>query len=176
MAEKVNNVLFLCTGKSARSIMAERLVERWGKGRIRGFSAGSHPQGEVHPLALKMLRRNHYRTDGLRSKDWAEFAEPGAPRMDFVFTVCDKAAAEVCQAWPGQPMIAHRGVAYPATEQGDEVARMMAFRTAYRELQNRISVFVNVPQASLHKLALQEQLGEIGRTALSEEEAETPAS
>ena len=176
MAEKIFNVLFLCTGNSARSIIAERLVERWGKERFRGFSAGSHPKGEVHPLALEILHRNNYQTDGLRSKDWSEFAEPDAPRMDFVFTVCDKAAAEVCPVWPGQPMTAHWGVADPAAAHGDDVARMMAFRVAFRELQNRISIFVNLPFSSLDKLALQERLEEIGRTTLSEEEAEAPAS
>jgi len=176
MAEKIFNVLFLCTGNSARSIIAERLVDRWGKGRFRGFSAGSHPKGEVHPLALEILHRNNYRTDGLRSKDWSEFAESDAPRMDFVFTVCDKAAAEVCPVWPGQPMTAHWAVADPASAQGDEVARMMGFRVAFRELQNRISIFVNLPFSSLDKLALQKRLDEIGRTTLSEEDAETPAS
>ena len=171
MKEEIYNVLFLCTGNSARSILAERLVERWGRGRFRGFSAGSHPKGEVHPLALEVLRRNNYTTDGLRSKDWAEFAEPGAPQMDFVFTVCNKAAAEVCPAWPGQPMTAHWGVADPAAEEGDEVARMTAFRTAFRELQNRISIFVNLPFKSLDKLKLQQELDEIGHTHLGEVEA-----
>jgi protein-tyrosine-phosphatase len=171
MPEEIYNVLFLCTGNSARSILAERLVERWGRGRFRGFSADSHPKGEVHPLALEILRRNNYVTYGLRSKDWAEFAEPGAPQMDFVFTVCDKAAAEVCPAWPGQPMTAHWGVSDPAEEKGDEVALMAAFRTAFRELQNRISIFVNLPFKSLDKLKLQQKLDEIGRTHLGEAEA-----
>ncbi|WP_440870597.1 arsenate reductase ArsC [Thiocystis violacea] len=107
MADTLFNVLFLCTGNSARSILAERIIERWGSGRFRGFSAGSYPRGEVHPLALDLLRRNNYLTDGLRSKDWAEFAEPDAPAMDFVFTVCDRAKAEMCSVWPGQPMTAH---------------------------------------------------------------------
>jgi len=175
MADKVYNVLFLCTGNSARSIMAERLVERWGQRRFRGFSAGSHPKGEVHPLALEVLHRNNYLTDGLRSKDWSEFSGANAPQMDFVFTVCDQAAAEVCPVWPGQPMTAHWGVADPAAVQGDEVARMMAFRTAFRELQNRISIFVNLPIASLDKLKLQEKLEEIGRTKLAGEETAAPA-
>jgi arsenate reductase len=170
MAEKVYNVLFLCTGNSARSIMAERLVERWGQGRFRGFSAGSHPKGEVHPLALDLLRRNGYLTDGLRSKDWAEFAEAGAPQMDFVFTVCDKAAAEICPVWPGQPITAHWGIADPAAVEGDEVARMLAFYTAFRELQNRISIFVNLPIQSLDKLKLQEKLDEIGRMHVGDAE------
>ena len=128
MAEKRFNVLFLCTGNSARSIFGERLIERWGQGRFKGFSAGSHPKGAVHPLALEILRRNNYLTDGLRSKDWAEFAEPGAPEMDFVFTVCDKAAAEVCPVWPGQPMTAHWGVPDPAAVEGDELTCLTAFQ------------------------------------------------
>jgi arsenate reductase len=170
MSEGVYNVLFLCTGNSARSIMGERLVERWGAGRFRGFSAGSHPRGEVHPLALELLRRNNYPIEELRSKDWAELAEPGAPHMDFVFTVCDKAAAETCPVWPGQPMTAHWGVADPAAAEGDETARMMAFRRAFAELQNRISIFVNLPLASLDRLRLQERLDEIGRTGTAQSE------
>ena len=175
MAEKVYNVLFLCTGNSARSILAECLVERWGRGRFRGFSAGSHPKGEVHPLALEVLRRNNYLTDGLRSKDWSEFSAPDAPRMDFVFTVCDNAASEVCPVWPGQPMTAHWGVADPAAAEGDEVTRMMAFRTAFRELQNRVSIFVNLPIASLDRLKLQDKLDQIGQAKLGEETTKTSA-
>lgn len=172
MADRIYNVLFLCTGNSARSILAERLIERWGSGRFRGFSAGSHPRGEVHPLALEILGRNNYLTEGLRSKDWAEFAEPGAPAMDFVFTVCDRAAAEVCPVWPGQPMTAHWGVADPAAVEGDGVARMMAFRRAFAELQNRISIFVNLPFESLDRLKLQKRLDEIGEIRLEDEPAE----
>ena len=168
MSDGVYNVLFLCTGNSARSILGERLVERWGAGRFRGFSAGSRPRGEVHPLALELLRRNNYPIEGLRSKDWAELAEPGAPHMDFVFTVCDKAAAETCPVWPGQPMTAHWGVADPAAAEGDEAVRMMAFRRAFTELQNRISIFVNLPFASLDRLRLQERLDEIGRSGAAE--------
>jgi arsenate reductase len=174
MTDRPFNVLFLCTGNSARSIFGERLIERWGQGRFRGFSAGSHPRGEVHPLALEILRRNNYLTDGLRSKDWAEFAEPGAPEMDFVFTVCDKAAAEVCPVWPGQPMTAHWGVPDPAEVAGDELSRLMAFRTAFRELENRIKIFVSLPFASLDRLKLQKRLDEIGRVRLAE--AEEPAA
>lgn len=170
--ERPYNVLFLCTGNSARSILAERLIERWGSGRFRGFSAGSHPKGEVHPLALQILRRNNYLTDGLRSKDWAEFAESGAPGMDFVFTVCDRAAAEVCPVWPGQPMTAHWGVADPAAVEGNEVDRTMAFRRAFAELQNRISIFVNLPFESLDRLKLQSRLDEIGQIRLEDEPAE----
>ena len=168
MAEKRFNVLFLCTGNSARSIFGERLIERWGQGRFKGFSAGSHPKGAVHPLALEILRRNNYVTDGLRSKDWAEFAEPGAPEMDFVFTVCDKAAAEVCPVWPGQPMTAHWGVPDPAAVEGDELTCLTAFRTAFRELENRIKIFVSLPFDSLDRLKLQKRLDEIGRVQLSE--------
>jgi arsenate reductase len=162
------NVLFLCTGNSARSIFGERLIERWGARRFRGFSAGSHPKGAVHPMALEILRRNNYLVDDLRSKDWAEFAAPGAPAMDFVFTVCDKAAAEQCPAWPGQPMTAHWGVADPAAVEGDEIERMMAFRIAFRELENRIKIFVSLPFASLDSLMLQKRLDEIGRTRLDD--------
>jgi arsenate reductase len=166
MTEKRFNVLFLCTGNSARSIFGERLIERWGQGRFKGFSAGSHPKGEVHPLALEILSRNNYLPDGLRSKDWAEFAEPGAPEMDFVFTVCDKAAAEVCPVWPGQPMTAHWGVPDPAAVEGDELTRLTAFRTAFRELENRIKIFVSLPFDSLDRLRLQKRLDEIGRVQL----------
>ena len=170
MTDAVYNVLFLCTGNSARSILGERLIERWGGGRFRGFSAGSHPKGEVHPLALDILRRNSYATQGLRSKDWAEFAEPGAPHMDFVFTVCDRAGAETCPVWPGQPMTAHWGVEDPAAVEGDETLRALAFRRAFTELQNRISIFVNLPIESLDRLKLQQRLDEIGRTSVADRE------
>ncbi len=169
MADERFNVLFLCTGNSARSILGERLIERLGQGRFRGFSAGSHPKGEVHPLALELLRRNNHSTDGLRSKDWEEFARPGAPRMDFVFTVCDNAANEVCPVWPGQPMTAHWGVADPAAVEGDEITRMNAFRTALRELENRIKIFVSLPLASLDRLKLQQKLDAIGRMKAGEQ-------
>jgi arsenate reductase len=158
------NILFLCTGNSARSIIGECLINRLGRGRFHGFSAGSHPKGEVHPLAMEVLRRNNFVTDGLRSKDWEEFAAPGAPQMDFVFTVCDNAAAEVCPVWPGQPMTAHWGIADPAAVEGDEVTRMMAFRQALRELEHRIDIFVNLPLASLDRLKLQDRLDAIGRS------------
>jgi arsenate reductase len=161
------NVLFLCTGNSARSVFGECIVNRLGRGRFTGYSAGSHPKGVVHPLTLEILRRNNYVTDGLRSKDWAEFAAPGAPAMDFVFTVCDNAAAEVCPIWPGQPMTAHWGIPDPAAVEGDEVARMMAFRQALRALENRIEIFLSLPLASLDRLKLQRALDEIGRTPLS---------
>jgi len=163
VSEKIYNVLFLCTGNSARSILGEKLIERWGQGRFRGFSAGSHPKGEIHPLTLEVLRRNNYITDGLRSKDWTEFAAADAPSMDFVFTVCDQAATETCPIWPGQPMATHWGVPDPARVEGDEVTRMMAFRIALRELENRVKIFVNLPITSLDRLKLQERLDQIGR-------------
>ncbi|MBK1700848.1 arsenate reductase ArsC [Thiococcus pfennigii] len=164
MSQETYNVLFICTGNSARSILAERLIERWGGGRFRGFSAGSHPRGEVHPLALEVLRRNNYSTEGLRSKDWAEFAQPDAPAMDFVFTVCDKARGELCPVWPGQPMTAHWGTADPAAVEGDELTRLNAFRTALREIENRIKIFVALPFASLDRLRLQREIERIGTT------------
>jgi arsenate reductase len=162
VTQKPFNVLFLCTGNSARSILAERIIERWGSGRFRGFSAGSFPKGEVHPLALDLLRRNNYVTDGLRSKDWAEFAQPDAPVMDFVFTVCDRAKGEVCPIWPGQPMTAHWGTEDPAAVEGDELTRLTAFRAAFREMENRIKIFVALPFASLDRLKLQRELDRIG--------------
>lgn len=174
MSEEAYNVLFLCTGNSARSIFGERLIERFGQGRFRGFSAGSHPKGEVHPLALEILRRNNYVAEGLRSKDWAEFASDDAPKMDFVFTVCDKAAAETCPVWPGQPMTAHWGVEDPTEAEGDEATRMLAFRKTLFELENRIKVFVSLPLASLDRLKLQEKLDEIGQ--LKRTEAEKPTA
>ena len=140
-SSKVYNVLFLCTGNSARSILAEALIGRLGEGRFRGFSAGSHPKGAVHPLALDLLQSLEYPTEEFRSKGWEEFARPGAPEMDFVFTVCDDAAAEVCPVWPGSPVTAHWGVPDPAAVEGDELARKNAFRCAYRELENRIRMF-----------------------------------
>jgi arsenate reductase len=158
------NVLFLCTGNSARSILAESLLNHWGAGLFRAFSAGSHPKGAVHPIALELLRHLRMPAEGLRSKSWDEFAAPGAPRLDFVFTVCDRAAAEACPVWPGQPMTAHWGVADPAAVEGSERERWLAFRTAFRELENRIRVFVSLPIASLGRIRLQERLDEIGRT------------
>lgn len=172
MSDKVYNVLFLCTGNSARSIFGECLIDRLGKGRFIGFSAGSHPKADVHPMTLQVLRNNHYPTAGLRSKDWAEFAEPDAPQMDFVFTVCDKAAAETCPVWPGQPMTAHWGIMDPVTVEGDEHIRLMAFRTAYRELENRIKLFASLPLASIDRLKLQKELDAIGNATLAESQAD----
>lgn len=169
MTDVPMNVLFLCTGNSARSIFAESLLNHLGRGRFRGYSAGSHPKGEVHPLALYELEERKLPTNGLRSKDWSEFAEPDAPRMDLVITVCDKAAAEVCPVWPGQPMSAHWGVEDPAAVDGDEWERKAAFVRAFRQLQNRISIFVNLPFERLDKLRLQENLDAIGHVTDSEE-------
>lgn len=156
------NVLFLCTGNSARSILAEAIVNREGAGRFRGFSAGSQPKGEVHPYAVDLLKRLNHDTSFARSKSWDEFALPGAPVMDFVFTVCDQAAAETCPFWPGQPMSAHWGLPDPAAAAGNEAEIRLAFSETYRMLRNRISIFVNLPIPSLDRLALQERLDDIG--------------
>src|SRR5579872_782766 len=147
------NVLFLCTGNSARSILAEALLNYWGKGRFLAYSAGSHPKGEVHPLALEVLRRGHLPTEGLRSKSWDDFATPDAPPLDFVFTVCDRAAQEVCPFWPGQPMTAHWGIKDPAEVEGTLENRMRAFNTAFRELDNRIKIFTSLRLESLDRLS-----------------------
>lgn len=163
MADHVYNVLFLCTGNSARSILAECILNREGKGRFRAFSAGSQPKGQVHPFAIELLKKLNHPTAGLRSKDWEEFAAPGAPVMEFVFTVCDNAANEVCPVWPGQPMTAHWGLPDPAAAEGTEAERHLAFADAYRMLLNRISIFTNLPMRSLDRLALQKRLDEIGR-------------
>jgi arsenate reductase len=164
MSEKVFNVLFLCTGNSARSILGEALINHWGQGKFQGFSAGSHPTGRVNPMALDLLNRLGFPTENLRSKDWNEFARPEAPPMDFVITVCDKAAAEVCPIWPGQPMTAHWGVADPAAVEGNEKECMMAFRQAFSVLENRVRVFVSLPFDKLQGMKLQRRLDEIGRT------------
>jgi protein-tyrosine-phosphatase len=162
MADHVYNVLFLCTGNSARSILAECILNREGKGRFRAFSAGSQPKGQVHPYALELLKKMNYATAGLRSKSWDEFAASGA-HLDFVFTVCDNAADEVCPIWPGQPMTAHWGVPDPAAAQGTEAERHLAFAEAYRMLNNRISIFANLPLHSLDRLNLQKHLDQIAR-------------
>jgi arsenate reductase len=162
MTDKVWNVLFLCTGNSARSVLAESLVNHWGRGAFRGFSAGSFPKGEVHPLTLRLLASLGLPTEGLRSKSWDEFAAPGAPTMDFVFTVCDQAAGEVCPIWPGNPVTAHWGVADPAAATGTEEERMAAFRRAHRELEARIKLFISLPVASLDRLVLERRVKEIG--------------
>lgn len=162
--DRCYNVLFLCTGNSARSIMAEAILDRVGQGRFKGYSAGSHPRGEVHPLALELLRRMGHDTHGLRSKSWDEFAAPGAPPLDFVFTVCDTAAAEVCPIWPGQPMTAHWGLPDPAAVAGTDVQRALAFADAYRMLERRIGIFTSLPIRGLDALSLQRRLDDIGRT------------
>jgi arsenate reductase (thioredoxin) len=164
MPEGKYNVLFLCTGNSARSIMAEAILNREGAGRFKAHSAGSHPKGVVHPYALDLLRKLNYPTSGFRSKSWEEFAGAQAPQLDFVFTVCDSAAAEVCPVWPGQPMTAHWGVPDPAAAEGTEAEQRLAFADVYRMLNNRIGIFVNLPIASLDRLSLQKRLTDIGTT------------
>ena len=163
MSDTVYNVLFLCTGNSARSILAEAILNRVGQGRFRAFSAGSQPKGEVHPYALDLLKSLNHDTGFARSKNWEEFAAPGAPEMHFVFTVCDNAAAEACPVWPGQPMTAHWGVPDPAAAEGTEAEKRLAFADAYRMLNNRISIFTSLPMSALDRLALQKRLDEIGR-------------
>jgi arsenate reductase (thioredoxin) len=168
MTERPFNVLFLCTGNSARSILAEALVTHWGHGQFVGLSAGSSPKGKVHPIALDLLKHLNVPTDGMRSKSWDEFAQPGAPKLDFVFTVCDNAAGEMCPIWPGQPMTAHWGVEDPAAVEGTEAEKWLAFRKAFRELESRIKVFTSLPIRSLDKVKLQERLREIGKTGPSD--------
>jgi arsenate reductase len=158
----IYNVLFLCTGNSARSILAEALIDHWGKGRFKGYSAGSFPKGAVHPLALDVLERLHLPTRGLRSKSRNEFARPGAPVMDFVFTVCDQAAGELCPGWPGNPVTGHWGVPDPAALQGRDAGQRRAFREAYVVLENRIKLFVALPIEKLDRLAIQRSVDEIG--------------
>ena len=165
MSDRPYNVLFLCTGNSARSILGEALLNAMGGGRFKAWSAGSHPGGTVNPFAIELLARNRIATEGLRSKSWDEFAAPGAPPMDFVFTVCDSAAAEACPVWPGQPTSAHWGIPDPAAVQGDDDTKRRAFRDAYSRLQKRISLLVNLPVQSLDKLSLQKRLSDIGRSA-----------
>ncbi|MBI1651407.1 arsenate reductase ArsC [Hyphomicrobium sulfonivorans] len=165
------NVLFLCTGNSARSIMGEAITNRVGGGKFKGFSAGSMPKGAVHPLTLKLLNQLNYDTNALRSKAWDEFSVPGAPQLDFVFTVCDNAANETCPIWPGQPMSAHWGVPDPAAVEGTDTEKALAFAETYRMLSSRISIFTSLPLASLDKLSLQRRLDEIGKTTADVERA-----
>jgi arsenate reductase len=164
MTERPLNVLFLCTGNSARSIIAEALTNQWGRGKFRGLSAGSHPKGAVHPIALQLLQRMNLPTDGLRSKSWDEFAAPGAATLDFVFTVCDNAAGEACPYWPGQPMTAHWGVPDPAAVEGSDTEKWLAFRNTFQALDNRIKIFTSLPLASLDRIKLQERLDAIGKS------------
>jgi protein-tyrosine-phosphatase len=170
----VRNVLFLCTGNSARSILAEVHLNSAGKGRFRAFSAGSNPAGRVNPFAIELLARNRMPTDGLRSKRWDEFAAEDAPRLDFVFTVCDNAAGEVCPVWPGQPITAHWGVADPAAVAGGDDVKRRAFLRAYSELSTRINLFLNLPLEKLDRLALQKKLREIGGGRLRPEGTPNP--
>jgi arsenate reductase len=163
VTDRVYNVVFLCTGNSARSILAESIVNQRGGGRFKGFSAGSRPRGEVHPYALDLLQSLRMPVDGLRSKSWDEFALAGAPAMDFIFTVCDNAAGEACPAWPGQPMTAHWGVPDPAANLGSEIERRTAFRQAFAALDSRIGLFLSLPLASLDRMTLQNRLAAIGR-------------
>ena len=163
MAQKIFNVLFICTGNSARSILAEGLMNETGKGRFRAYSAGSHPKGAVHALALKELARLHIPTDGFRSKSWEEFAKPGASEMDFVFTVCDQAAGEVCPIWPGQPMTAHWGMSDPAAVQGSVEVRTQAFHGAGVMIKRRLELMLALPLQSLDQLSLQREIKDIGK-------------
>ena len=163
MAERPLNVLFLCTHNSARSVLAEVLLNQLGRGRFKAYSAGSHPSGRVNPFALELLERNRLPAADLRSKAWDEFAGPDAPPLDFVFTVCDQAAGEVCPIWPGQPVSAHWGIEDPAAVQGSDDEKRKAFFKAYNQLQNRLSIFVSLPLEKLDRLALKDKLDEIGR-------------
>ncbi|HEU0201510.1 MAG TPA: arsenate reductase ArsC [Burkholderiaceae bacterium] len=164
MADKTYNVLFLCTGNSARSILAEVLLNAMGQGRFRALSAGSHPKGEVHPKALELIQKNRLPTEGLRSKSWDEFARPDSLPLHFVFTVCDNAAGEVCPLWPGQPLTAHWGIPDPAAATGTDAQIAKAFVLAFEQLHRRISLFTSLRLESLDRLALQERINEIGQT------------
>jgi arsenate reductase len=164
MSERTYNVLFLCTGNSARSILAEGILRKDGAGRFQSFSAGSFPKGSVNPLALKVLDSYEYPTDGMRSKSWQEFSAAGAPAMDFVFTVCDDAASETCPVWPGHPITAHWGITDPAAVEGTNIEKESAFVTAFRHLKNRISLFTNLPLKSIDEISLQAKLRAIGKT------------
>ena len=166
MADHVFNVLFLCTGNSARSIMAEAILAKEDAGRFQAFSAGSFPKGEVHPSAIALLKNMDYETDVFRSKSWDEFSGPNAPKIDFVFTVCDNAASEPCPIWPGHPMTAHWGIPDPAAVEGTEVEKTQAFADAYRVLNKRIEVFINLPIESLDKMSLKHRFDEIGQELL----------
>lgn len=164
MADRAFSVLFLCTGNSARSIMAEAILNKVGAGKFHAYSAGSQPKGQVHPETIRLLQSLAYDTSGFRSKSWNEFAKPGGPSLDFVFTVCDSAAGETCPVWPGQPMTAHWGIPDPAEARGNAAEIALAFKDAYRMLHQRIGIFAALPLRSLDKLSLQNKLREIGRT------------
>jgi len=167
--DRTYGVLFLCTGNSARSILAESLLTHWGRGRFRCFSAGSFPKGRVHPLALDLLKRMNLPSEGFHSKSWDEFAAPEAPPLDFIFTVCDNAAGEVCPVWPGKPTTAHWGIADPAAVEGSDADRAFAFRKALKELETRIKLFTELPIASLDQMTLREKLRAIGQQAAATE-------
>ncbi len=171
MTERTYNVLFLCTGNSARSIIAEALLNHWGKGRFKAYSAGSFPKSQPNPYALELIGRLGLPIEGLRSKSWDEFAKPGAPRMDFVFTVCDQAAAEPCPMWPGQPMSAHWGMEDPAAVEGTELQKREAFRRAFRELDNRLKIFVSLRVSALDQIALKKEVDRIGKIVPANENA-----
>jgi protein-tyrosine-phosphatase len=173
MRDRPFNVLFLCTHNSARSILAECVMNRLGAGRFKAYSAGSQPSGRIHPYAIDLLKRLNYDIGGLRSKSWEEFTKPGAPELDFVFTVCDDAADEVCPVWPGQPMTAHWGLADPSRAEGNEAERRFAFADTHRMLNHRISIFTSLPLTSLDRLTLKHRLDEIGRTGLETSREET---
>jgi len=164
MTDKVYNVLFLCTGNSARSILAESILNKGGKGQFRGFSAGSHPNGRVNPIALDLLRQLDFPTEGLRSKSWDEFATPGAPHLDFVITVCDNTAGEACPVWPGVPITAHWGIPDPAAVEGTEIEKKTAFRQAFKAMDRRIKLFLSLPISSIDQLRIKERMDAIGET------------
>jgi len=164
MSDQFYNVLFLCTGNSARSILAEAILNHTGKGRFRAFSAGSHPAGKVNPLAIELLTRQGLSVIDLRSKSWDEFAAPGAPHVDFIFTVCDNAAGEVCPVWPGHPMTAHWGIEDPAAFEGSDEDKRRAFSKAFAEMNRRISLFTSLPLAKLDAMAIKRELDQIGRS------------
>ena len=174
-APRTYNVLFLCTGNSARSILAESLLTHWGRGRFNAYSAGSFPKGRVHPLALDLLKRMNLPAEGFRSKSWDEFAAPGAPPLDFIFTVCDNAAGEVCPVWPGKPTTAHWGIADPAAVEGSDGDKTIAFRKALQELETRIQLFTELPIASLDQPALRAQLRAIGQATTPEAQGHAAA-
>jgi arsenate reductase len=164
MSEKIYNVLFLCTGNSARSIMAEKLMDHWGKGKFKAYSAGSHPSGKVNPFAIQTMKNQGLSTEGLRSKSWDEFSGEGAPHFDFVFTVCDNAAGEVCPYWAGQPMTAHWGVEDPAAVEGTDEEKLAAFRKISNYLQNRIKLFAALPIEKFDNIKIKQEIEAIGKT------------
>jgi arsenate reductase len=176
MSDRHFNVLFLCTGNSGRSVMAESILRKDGRGRFNAYSAGSHPKGKINPFALKVLESYGYPTDGFRSKNWDEFAKPDTPNMDFVFTVCDSAAGEACPVWPSQPMTAHWGIEDPASVEGTDIQKEAAFVTAFKYLRNRISIFMSLPISSLDRMTLRAKLREIGRIEGATEIAQKPTA